>query len=417
MNILLKSALILDSGNKGLHTKKRDILLVRGRIQKIAAKIDPGEKVKIVALPNLHVSPGWFDGGVSFGEPGFEERETIANGLQTAAKSGFTDVVLNTDSHPVPDTSSNIVFLKNTGKGQVTGLHPLGCLTAGGRGKDLAELYDMKKAGAVGFYDYKFSLSNANLLKIALQYCQNFGGLVHSFPLDTSVAGKGVVQEGEVSTRLGLKGIPTLAEELRVSRDLFLLEYAGGKLHIPTISTARSVNLISEAKKRGLDVSCSVAVHNLWFTDETLEDFDSTYKTLPPLRSKKDIKALTKGIKEGVIDFVVSDHSPMNIELKKVEFDNAAYGTVGLESAFGALNVLFGAEKTVEILTRGRTRYNVEQPSIKEGEIANMTLFDPDFDYVLGAEHIWSTSKNSIFLGEKLKGKIYGAINNGASVF
>ncbi len=417
MNILLKSVKILDPSNPSLHTKKRDILIKDGEIEKIAVKIDTENKITSIAKKNLHVSPGWFDGGVNFGEPGFEERETIANGLSTAAQSGFTDVVLNTGTNPVPDGSPDIAFLKNEGKGRATNLHPLGALTVKSEGRDLAELYDMKNAGAIGFYDFKKPLSNGNLLKIALQYVQSFDGLVYSFPLDTKIAGKGNVNEGEVSTKLGLKGIPSLAEELQIVRDLFILEYTGGRLHIPTISTANAVKLISDAKRKGLKVSCSTAVHNLWHTDATLKDFDSDYKTTPPLRKEKDIKALIKGIKDGTIDFVVTDHMPMNIERKKVEFDHAAYGTIGLESAFGALNSIFGAEATVDILTRGREYYALERPEIKEGAMASISLFDPDETYIFAREHIHSTSKNSIFLNSELKGKVYGIINNGQLIF
>ncbi|MDX1766903.1 MAG: dihydroorotase, partial [Arenibacter troitsensis] len=267
MNILLKSAKIVAPNNKELHLKKRDILIKNGVIEDIAANLDVQGKTKPIQLKNLHVSLGWFDSSVSFGEPGYEERETIENGLYTAAKSGFTDIVLNPNTNPLPDSSSDIVFLKNASKNAATTLHALGTLTVKSEGESLAELYDMKTAGAVGFYDYKLPLRNSNLLKIALQYAHNFNGLVHSFPMDLQIAGKGIVNEGEVSTRLGLKGIPNLAEELNIVRDLFILEYTGGKLHIPTISTANSVKLIAEAKKKGMDVSCSVAVHNLCFTD------------------------------------------------------------------------------------------------------------------------------------------------------
>jgi dihydroorotase len=302
MNFLIKAAKIVDTSNKELHLKKRDILIKKGKIEKIAAKIAPENKTEILSFDNLHVSQGWFDSGVCFGEPGFEERETIANGLHTAAKSGFSDIVLNPNTHPVPDSSSDIVFLKNAGQGQVTALHPLGTLTVKAEGKDLAELYNMQNAGAVGFYDFKHPLENANLLKIALQYVQNFAGLVHSFPMDANIAGKGNVNEGETSVRLGLKGVPALSEELRIVRDLFILEYTGGKLHIPTVSTAHSVKLIAEAKKKGLDVSCSVAIHNLFYTDIVLEEFDAAYKVLPPLRTKNDTKALIDGVKDGTID-------------------------------------------------------------------------------------------------------------------
>ncbi|MDL5512775.1 dihydroorotase [Arenibacter sp. M-2] len=412
MNILLKSAKIVSPSNKELHLKKRDIFIKNGVIEAIAANLDIQEKTKVVQLKNLHVSLGWFDSSVSFGEPGYEERETVENGLYTAARSGFTNIVLNPNTNPLPDSSSDIVFLKNASKNAATSLHALGTLTVKSDGESLAELYDMKTAGAVGFYDYKLPIRNSNLLKIALQYAHNFNGLVHSFPMDMQIAGKGVVNEGEVSTKLGLKGIPNLAEELNIVRDLFILEYTGGKLHIPTISTANSVKLIAEAKKKGLDVSCSVAIHNLCFTDGTLTEFDSHYKLMPPLRTQSDRKALIKGLKDGTIDFVTTDHRPMDIEHKRVEFDNASYGTIGLESAFGMLNGIFDLDTTISLLTKGRERYGIEAPRLTIGENAVLTLFDPDQEYTFEEQHILSNSKNSCFLGSKLRGKVYGVVTN-----
>ncbi|UWX56172.1 dihydroorotase [Maribacter litopenaei] len=412
MNILLKSAKIVNGATKEIHLKKRDILIKNGIIEKISTSIDAPPKTKIIENKNLHVSLGWIDTGVSFGEPGYEERETIENGLRTSARSGFTDVILNPNSLPLPDSSSDIVFLKNAGKGEVTNLHPLGNLTVGGKGETLAELYDMRNAGAVGFYDFKQAVANANLLKIALQYAQNFNGMILSFPLDHQIAGKGIVNEGVTSTKLGLKGIPSMAEELQVSRDLFILEYTGGKLHIPTVSTADSVKLIAAAKKKGLNVTCSVAIHNIFKTDEVLEDFETNFKVLPPLRTSKDAKELIKGVKNGIIDFVTSDHTPLNIELKKVEFDHAEYGTIGLESSFGALNQLFSTEETIDMLTRGRKTFGIEVPEMKEGVKANLTFFDPTVEYTFTEAHITSSSKNSLFLNHMLKGKVLGTIAN-----
>nr|WP_288935401.1 dihydroorotase [uncultured Allomuricauda sp.] len=415
MNILLKSAKIICPENKELHLKKRDILIKKGIIEKIGAALEAPSNIKVLDKKNLHVSLGWFDSSVSFGEPGFEERETIANGLFTAGKSGFTDIILNPNTNPVPDTSSDVVFLKERGLGKVTKIYPLGTLTKNADGVDLAELFDMKNAGAVAFFDFKKQISNPNLLKIALLYAQNFDGLVYSFPQDGNIKGNGVAHEGEVSTKLGLKGIPALSEELQIARDLFILEYTGGKLHIPTISSAGSVKLIAEAKKKGLDVTCSVAVHNLFFSDETLKDFDTYFKVSPPLRTKSDSKALIKGLKNGTIDFVTSDHIPMDIEHKRVEFDNAKSGSIGLESAFGALNTIFELEETVSFLTKGRSRYQVETPELKEGSKACLTLFNPDGEYTFETTDILSTSKNSMFLGSELKGKVYGIINNDQS--
>ncbi len=412
MDILLKSAKIIDPTNKDLHRKKRDIHIKNGKIANIAVKIVADKKSRIIDYKNLHVSLGWFDSGVSFGEPGYEERETITNGLYTAGKSGFTDVVLNPCSTPVPDSSSDIVFLKNAAKDEITRLHPLGSATAKGGGRHLAEMFDMKNVGAVGFSDFKRPIVNPNLLKIALQYGQNFDALIYSFPMDKKIAGKGIVNEGPNSTQLGLKGIPSLAEELQIARDLFILEYTGGKLHIPTISTAGAVKLIAQAKKKGLDISCSVAIHNLWFADDQLSRYDGNFKTMPPLRHKSDSKALIKGLKDGTVDFVTTDHTPMDIEEKRVEFDNASFGTIGLESAFGILNQLFDLDTTIGLLIKGRERYGLATPKLKEGEKANLTLFEANNEYTLTVENIHSTSKNSIFSGTQMKGSVYGIISN-----
>lgn len=410
MSLLIKSAVILDASQPGLDRKKRDLLIEGGRIARIASRIEPPTKCRTLTFPNLHVSPGWFDSSVSFGEPGFEERETISNGLDVAAASGFTGIVLNPNTRPVPDTIGDIVFLRDASRRSVTELFPMGALSMGCRGEDLAELYDMHGAGAVAFSDYKNAIANPNLLKLALLYTQGFDGLVHSFPQDEHLGRKGQMHEGEVSVRLGLRGIPSLAEELQIVRDLAILEYTGGRLHIPLISTARSVALVAAARKKGLDVTCSVAIHNLAYSDAKLESFDSAYKVLPPLRTEKDCKALQKGLEDQTIDFVTSDHNPMDIEEKRQEFDRAAYGTLGLESAFGMLNKLFGTHRAVELLCRGRNRFGAPEALLQEGERAVLTLFDPKPAYTLEKDHLGSASKNSMFLGEELQGKVYGVV-------
>lgn len=282
----------------------------------------------------------------------------------------------------------------------------------GSKGIDLAEIYDMQSEGAVSFYDYKNPISNANLLKIALQYSQNFDGLVQSFPFEKSVARNGMINEEVNSTRLGLKGIPALSEELQIIRDLYILEYTGGKLHIPTISTKKAVELIRDAKKKGLKVSCSVAIFNLLLTDDALEDFDTNFKLLPPLRTKEDIKALIKGLKDGTIDGVTSDHNPIDIEHKNVEFEHAYFGSTGLEGCFGALNKLLDVEESVKVLTGLKSIFNIPTSTIEEGENAEITLFSPDLKWKFSETDIISTSKNTAFLGANLKGKPYGIFAN-----
>jgi dihydroorotase len=249
-------------------------------------------------------------------------------------------------------------------------------------------------------------------MKIALQYASNFNGLVMSFPTDASIVGKGVVNEQINGTKLGLKGMPNLAEELRVSRDLFLLEYTGGRLHIPTISTAGSVELIRVAKKKQLNVTCSVAVHNLALTDAKLDSFDTNYKVNPPLRTQQDCNALIEGLKDGTIDLVTSDHNPIDTEHKNVEFDHAMFGTIGLESAFGVLNSIFSTKKTIHLLTKGKELFGLESSSVAIGAKADLSLFSPNETYTFSIKNINSKSKNSCFLGQKLKGKAYGIIAN-----
>ncbi|WP_289045777.1 dihydroorotase [uncultured Olleya sp.] len=415
MNTLIKTATIIDPSSK-FNNQICDILIEKGKITKIAKSIDNTNNYKTITLDNLHVSQGWFDSSVSFGEPGFEDRETIANGLKTAAKSGFTSVAVQANTNPIIDTNANVAFLLSKAQNNAVNLLPIGALTRHSESIDLAELFDMKNAGAVAFYDYKKPISNPNLLKIALQYASNFDGLVCSFPIETKISGKGIVNEELTSTSLGLKGSPNLAEAMQVARDLFLLEYTEGKLHIPTISTAESVALIREAKNKKLDVTCSVAIHNLCLTDDVLVQFDTNYKVNPPLRIKKDVDALIEGLKDGTIDMVTSDHNPKTIEDKKVEFDHAAFGTIGLESAFGALNTVVSTKKAIELLTQGKTRFGQKINSINEGEVANLTLFNPDLKYAFVESDIVSKSKNSAFLGQELKGKAYGIIANNKTV-
>lgn len=411
MKILLKSATIVDPTSKH-HLSQNDVLIEDGKITKIAKDISSIKSIKEITLQNLHISPGWFDSSVSFGEPGFEERETIENGLRTAALSGFTSVALNANSYPVSDSKGHIKFIKSKADSNAVNLYPIGALTVQSEGVDLAELFDMQNEGAVSFYDYKSPISNPNLLKIALQYSQGFDGLVQSFPFEKSVARNGVVNEEVNSTKLGLKGIPALSEELQIIRDLYILEYTGGKLHIPTISTKKSVELIKEAKKKGLNVSCSVAIHNLILTDDVLEDFNTDYKLLPPLRTKEDIKALIKGLKDGTIDGVTSDHNPIDQEHKKVEFEHAYFGSIGLESCFGALNKTLGFEAAVKSLTSLKKVFKINENTIEEGQQADITLFNPNEKWEFTTNDILSTSKNSALLNVDMIGRSYGIYAN-----
>lgn len=412
MNLIIREAKIIDSKSP-YNNQVVDIEIADGIIKKIGTKLKNPDTIEEVRLDNLHVSQGWFDSSVSLGEPGFEDRETILHGLDVAGKSGFTAIALQPNSFPIIDNQSQVNFVKSRANNLATELHPIGALTKNSEGKDLAELFDMKNAGAVAFGDYNKNLDNANLLKIALQYVQDFDGLVIAYSQDPNIKGSGVANEGIVSTRLGLKGIPALAEELQIARNLFILEYTGGKLHIPTISTAKSVQLIKEAKAKGLQVTCSVAVHHLVLTDEELDGFDTRFKVSPPLRTEADRKALIKGLKEGTIDIITSDHNPMDIEHKKMEFDLAKNGTIGLESAFGALMTVLPIELIVEKFTSGRNVFAIENQPIEENKQADLTLFSTEGNWRFEKSNILSKSKNSAFIGTEMKGKVYGICNKG----
>ena len=412
MSKLLKNAIIIDASSP-YHLQKKDILIRNGKFEKIADAIEKNDDYTIVDQENLHVSCGWFDTSVSFGEPGFEERETIKNGLQVAAKSGFTAVAINANTNPVIDSKSDVEYLINKAQNSAVKLYPIAALTQKSKGVDMAELYDMQQSGAIAFADYNKPIENDNLMKVALLYAQNFDGLILSFPKNNKIAGEGIANEGINSTKLGLKGTPALAEHIQIARDLFLLEYTGGKLHIPTISSAKSVDLIRDAKKKGLQVTCSVAAHYLVLTDDELHNFDSNFKTNPPLRTKEDIKALQKGVKNGVIDIITSDHNPIDIEHKKVEFSEAKDGVIGLESAFGAVNSVLELADFISCFTsKPKTIFGIENHSIIEGNTADITFFNPTEEITFTKKHILSTSKNSPFINKKLKGKVYGIYAN-----
>ncbi len=411
MKVLIKNATIIDT-ESSYHGSTQDIRIKDGVIIEINQNLTSLKGETIIEKEDLHISQGWFDTSVSMGQPGYEERETIDNGLNVAARSGFTAVALNPNTHPIVDTSSDVTFVKKMAEGHATSLYPIGALTRNSESVDLAELYDMQQSGAVAFGDYQTPIKNPNLLKIALQYTQGFNGLVLSFPQEQQIAGKGMVNEGVMSTRVGLKGIPAIAESLQIARDLHILEYAGGNLHIPTVSTKEGVDLIRAAKSKKLNVTCSVAIHNLCLTDDLIEDFDTRYKVLPPLRNKEHVEALVAAVKDGTIDAVTSDHNPLDIERKNVEFDNAMYGAIAQEATFKALLTIVSEKKAVTLLTAGRAIFTKQTSPVKEQATANLTLFSTKGTSIFKKEHIKSSSHNAIFLNQKMKGEVYGIIAN-----
>lgn len=410
MNLLLKNVTIVDSKSL-LNFKKRDILIIDGLIKKISKKIEAKEVDKIEE-ENLHVSGGWFDSSVCFGEPGFEERETIQNGLLTAALSGFTGISLNPNTNPLSDSIGSISHLINSSINHPTKIYPISCLTMNQEGKNMCELFDLHNCGAIGHFDYKIPIKDSGLLEIALKYSQRFDGLVYSFPHDNSFNGNDSINESKSSAKIGIKGIPKISEIIQIKRDLEILKYTGGKLFIPYITCKESVELIKIAKADGLNVMCSTPIMHLVYDDSEIENFNVNYKFTPPLRSKDDINYLKSGIIDGTIDMVCSMHEPINSELKDIEFINSIPGSISLEATFGILSKIFPLEKVIDLLTKGHKYFLKKKNLICENSDANLTLFYPDIESVFNESKIFSKSKNCVFLNKKITGKVYGVIND-----
>jgi dihydroorotase len=403
MNLLIKSATILDPGS-AFHQQVADILIENGVITRIADDIEAD--AKLVEAGGKYVSPGFFDLNCNIGELGLETKEDITTGTRAAAAGGFTGLAMMPNTANPVHSKAEVEYLINRSKGNLVDVYPLGTISHKREGKDLAEMYDMYLSGAKAFTDGNRPVQDAGLMERALLYAQGFDALVFSYPEDTAIAGKAKVNEGEISTLLGMKGIPSLAEELMIARDLYLAEYTVSKIHFSTISTARSVDLIREAKRKGLEVTCDVAAHHLVLTDEALLGFDSQYKVKPPLRTADDVKALIKGLKDGTIDAIVSQHTPHEIEFKDVEFEVAAYGMVGFQTV---LPLALKAGLPVELLVE---KLGVAVPVIAEGEKANLVLFDAGTEWEYNSKNNLSKSVNSPFIGDTLKGKVLLTYNN-----
>jgi dihydroorotase len=411
MNLLIKSAKIIDP-NSPFNQKIADVLIEKGVIVKIAVDIETDAEV--IDGAGKFISPGFFDLNCNIGELGLETKEDLYTGTKAAAAGGFTGIALMPNTIPPVHSKAEIEYLLNRATKNLVDVYPLGAISHKREGKDLAEMYDMYLSGAKAFTDGNRPVQDAGLMERALLYAQGFNALVFSYPEDTAIAGKAKVNEGEVSTLLGMKGIPSLAEELMIARDLYLAEYTGSKIHFSTISTTRSVELIREAKRKGIEVTCDVAVHHLVLTDEALLGFDSLYKVKPPLRTQGDVNALLDGLKDGTIDAIVSQHTPHEVEFKDVEFEVAEFGMIGLQTTLSlALQTGLDINLIVEKLAVNPRRIlNIDVPSIAEGQVANLVLFDADAEWEYTKNNNRSKSYNSPFIGQGLKGKVLLTLNN-----
>ena len=412
MNVLLKKVIIL-SVSSPYHRQTKDILIIDGIITKIADNLIADKDIPVVKWDNMHVSMGWMDILADFGEPGYEQNETLESGSHAAAAGGFTDVMLMPNSNPVVSSKSQVEFLQQRSQSLPVTIHPIGSITKNTEGVELAEMYDMYESGAVAFSDGKKPVQQSGLLLKALQYGLAKDVVMIQIPDDESISEGSLMNEGITSIRLGLPGNPSLSEELMISRDISLLEYTNSKLHISGVSVKKGIDLIKQAKKDGLHVTCSVTPYHIFFKDDDLENYDTNLKVKPPIRDITDVTALQDALRAGEIDCIASHHLPQCADNKLCEFEYAKTGMITLQTLFGTVNgIMNEIELLVTMLTENcRNVFSIPIPKISEGAVACLTLFDPETKFIFEESMILSKSKNSPFIGKKMKGKIIGVIN------
>ena len=413
MKVLLKQVHII-SPSSPFNGQTKDILISDGFFTKIADAIT--EKAdQTIEQKGMYVSIGWMDIFADFGDPGHEFKESIESGAAAAAAGGITDVLLIPNTNPVVDTKSQIEYIIQKAKGTPINIHPIGAVTRNAEGKTLSEMYDMRQSGAVAFSDGINTIQNSGLLLKALQYVKAFGGTVIQVPDDKNIGSGGLMNEGIISTQLGLPGKPAMAEELMVARDIKLAGYADSKLHFTGVSSARSIEYIKRAKEGGIQITCSVTPYQLYFCDEDLQGYDTNLKVNPPLRTRDDMEAMRKAVNEGVIDCIASHHLPQDWDSKTCEFEYAKNGMLGLETMFAAA-ITSGCDTGhfVQMQTvNAREIFGLPLPVIQEGAQASLTLFDPEATFVFEESMLRSKSGNTPFIGKTLKGKVIGIINKG----
>jgi dihydroorotase len=416
MKLLIKQARIVDPASPH-HGQVADLLIENGILTTLSKKITvkPDQEIDI---PGIHVSPGWVDCFAHFADPGYEHKETLETGAAAAAAGGFTDVMIIPNTAPALHNKASIEYILHKARTLGVNIHPIGAVTRNTEGKELAEMYDMKSNGAIAFSDGTNCIQSAGLLIKALQYIKAIDGVLIQIPDDKSINPQGLINEGILSTQLGLPGKPAIAEELIVQRDIALNSYAESKLHLTAISTAGSVAQLVAAKNQMSGVSCSVTPYHLFFCEEDLNDYNTNLKVNPPLRTKHDREALRQAVRSGVVDCMATHHLPHEKDSKVIEFEYAQSGMIGLETAFAVLRTSV-AELTIEqIVTlmsiNPRKIFGLPTATITEGQCACLTFFDPTAAWTVTPETLRSRSINSPFMGRTLQGKVLGIYNKNA---
>jgi len=413
MNLLLTGVTIADP-NSQFNNQTRDVRVVQGKIVEISSGLKQQKDEELVNGNGAFLTPGFFDLNCSVGDPGFETKEDIRTATAAAQAGGFTGLAVLPHTKPVVHSKGEVEYIINKAKNNLVDVYPVGAISHDLEGKEMAELYDMQQAGAVAFSDGTKPITDDGFMSRALQYAKGINGLLIVYPENKSIAGKSQVNESKTSVLLGMKGMPALAEEMHISRDIFLATYHQAPVHISNISTAGAVAIIKKAKKDGLKISCDVAAHHLVFTEELLNDFDSNFKVKPPLRGKSDVKALLAGLKDGTIDAVSSQHRPHEPEFKNVEFEIAAYGIIALQTVLPLLVKagLDAGQIAEKLAVNPRKLLNLEVPLISVGEMANFTLFSTTDKWEYNTSTNYSKSRNTPLLNQTLTGKVRLVYNN-----
>jgi dihydroorotase len=413
VKIFIQGARILDS-KSSFHQKVKNVLINNGRISEIGDKNLSADKT--IKAEGMILSTGWFDMGCFLADPGMEHKEDLQSGAEAAMAGGFTEVAVLPNTIPAIQTKNEVSYVRKNNLQQLIQIHALASVTRNNKGEELTEMIDLHEAGAVGFTDGLKPIWHTDIFLKSLQYLQKFNGLLIDHPEDVWLNLFGQMHEGLNSTMLGLKGLPRIAEDIVISKNLELLGYAGGRLHFARISSGKALDLIRSAKKR-LKVSCDITGYQALFDDSYLGSFDTNYKVNPPLREKSDNDALIKALKDGTIDVICSGHLPQDEESKNIEFDLADFGIINLQTFGANLTALSKSvewETLIEKTTRNpRQLLGIATPVIEPDVSANLTLFNPDKTWRLDEKTNLSKSRNSPFFGKDLKGKAAAVFNNG----
>ena len=414
--LILKGGTVLDPLKN--EEKKADLLIENGKIAGIEIAITT-DGARSIDCSGKIITHGFCDLHAHLREPGREDKETLATGSQAALAGGFTTVCVMPNTNPPLDSPESIRFILEKAESLPVTVYPIGAITKGQKGKVLTEMGVMVKSGAVAFSDDGHTLSDSGVMRRSLEYSSSLGVAIINHSEDLALKGDGQMHEGTWSTKLGLTGIPDVSESTIIHRDLEINRMIGGKIHIPHVSSRKSLEVIEKMKKIGVNVTVEVTPHHLYFTDENLESYNTNFKVAPPIRCEEDREALINGVKNGLIDCIATDHAPHTVEDKEMPFDLAPPGMIGLESAFGAVWKKLGDASVslidvIKALTiKPREVIGLETDLFNIGRNPELVILDPDKEWKFTQEDIYSKSRNSPFIGEQLRGKVTGVVNGG----